>query len=123
MASEIMRLQHRMAEEFEVLNASCLTSLVDSCFINNGYFLAASILRFRVQHRKDWLLALVLSEMQRPLEKSLAIWSHTNNLSSEASKVVAARELYSENPKSPVHTTQWKQTEARTRNITTELGI
>ncbi|GFF78799.1 uncharacterized transcriptional regulatory protein C139.03 [Aspergillus udagawae] len=89
-ALEIMRLQHRMADESDVLDASRPTGMVDSCFINNGYFLAASIVCFLVQHRKDRLSAQDLLEVRSLLEKSLAIWSRTNDLSREASKVVTA---------------------------------
>ncbi|GAB1211406.1 hypothetical protein ATERTT37_000520 [Aspergillus terreus] len=100
-ASEIMRLQHRMAEDFDVLDASRPTGLLDSCFINNGYFLAASIACFLVQHRKDWLSAPALSEVRSLLEKSLAIWSRTNELSNEANKVVAALRIVLGKAKEP----------------------
>lgn len=100
-ASEIMRLQHRMAEDFDVLDASRPTGLVDSCFINNGYFLAASIACFVVQHRKDWLSAPALSEVRRLLEKSLAIWSRTKELSNEANKVLAALRIVLGKAKEP----------------------
>ncbi|KAF7165190.1 hypothetical protein CNMCM5623_009456 [Aspergillus felis] len=100
-ALEILRLQHRMAEECDVLDASRPTGMVDSCFINNGYFLAASILCFLVQHRQDRLSAQDLSEVRSLLEKSLAIWSRTNHLSREASKVVMALRVVLGNPEEP----------------------
>ncbi|GIJ83269.1 hypothetical protein Asppvi_002088 [Aspergillus pseudoviridinutans] len=100
-ALEILRLQHRMAEESDVLDASRPTGMVDSCFINNGYFLAASILCFLVQHRQDRLSAQDLSEVRSLLEKSLAIWSRTNHLSSEASKVVMALRVVLGQPEEP----------------------
>lgn len=100
-ALEIMRLQHRMAEESEVLDASRPTGMVDSCFINNGYFLAASIACFLVQHHKDRLSAQDLLEVRSLLEKSLAIWSRTNDLSREASKVVTALRVVLGKPEEP----------------------
>lgn len=87
---EIMRLQHRMVEEFEVFKASRPTGMIDSCFIDHGYFLAASIACFIVQHHKDRLSTQDLLEVQTLLEKSLAIWSSSKDLSREASKVVSA---------------------------------
>ena len=89
-ALEIMRLQHRMVEESEALDTFRPTGMVDSCFISNGYFLAASIACYLVQHFKNRLSVQDLSEMRSLLEKSLAIWSRTNDLSREASKVVTA---------------------------------
>ncbi|KAL4780623.1 fungal-specific transcription factor domain-containing protein [Aspergillus varians] len=100
-ALEIIRLQHRIAEESEVLNSFRPTGMVDSCFINNGYFLAASIACFLVQHRKDRLSAQGLSEVQTLLEKSLAIWSRTDNLPREASKVVTALRVVLGKPEEP----------------------
>ncbi|GIK05055.1 hypothetical protein Aspvir_009154 [Aspergillus viridinutans] len=88
-ALEILRLQHRMSEESDVLEGSRPTGLVDPCFVNNGYFLAASIMCFLVQHHQDKLSAQDLSEVRSLLEKGLAIWSHINDLSREASKVVS----------------------------------
>lgn len=89
-ASEIMRLQHRMVDETDVLDSFRPTGMIESCFINNGYFLAASIACFILQHRKDVLSMQTLSEVQTLLEKSLTIWNRTNDLSREAIKVVAA---------------------------------
>ncbi|KAI8653441.1 Fungal-trans domain-containing protein [Fusarium keratoplasticum] len=89
-ALEILRLQHLMGEESEVLDASRPTGIPDSCFMNNGYFLAASVACFIVQHRKDKLSPQDLTEVRSLLERSLAIWSSTNDLSREASKVVMA---------------------------------
>ncbi|GAQ10203.1 hypothetical protein ALT_7524 [Aspergillus lentulus] len=89
-ALEILRLQHRLAEESDVLDASRPTGMVDSCFIYKGYFLAASIASFLVQHRKDRLSAQDLVEVRSLLEKSLAIWSRTNDMSREANTVVVA---------------------------------
>lgn len=100
-ASHIMRLQHRVAEESEVLNTFCSTVMADSCFINNGYFLAASIACFLVQHRKDNLSVQDTLEVRSLLEKSLAIWNRTNDLSREASKVVTALRLVLGNPEDP----------------------
>jgi hypothetical protein len=97
---EILRLQHRLAEESDVLDASRLTGIVHSCFINNGYFLAASIACFLVQHRKDRLSAQDLFEVRSLLEKSLAIWSSTNDLSREANRVVAALRIVLGKPES-----------------------
>jgi hypothetical protein len=87
-ALEILRLQHR------------LTGMVHSCFINNGYFLAASIACFLVQHRKDRLSAQDLFEVRSLLKKSLAIWSSTNDLSREANRVVAALRIVLGKPES-----------------------
>lgn len=89
-ALEILRLQHLMGEESEVLDASRPTGIPDSCFMNNGYFLAASVACFIVQHRNDKLSPQDLTEVRSLLEKSLDIWSSTNDLSREASKVVMA---------------------------------
>ncbi|KAJ5191907.1 uncharacterized protein N7498_010892 [Penicillium cinerascens] len=100
-ALKIMRLQHRMAEDSEVLDEFRPTGMVDSCFINNGYFLAASIACFLVQHRKDRLSVQDLLEVQILLEKSLAIWSCTNDLSREASKVVTALRVVLGKPEDP----------------------
>lgn len=100
-ALHIMRLQHRVAEESEVLNTFCSTVMADSCFINNGYFLAASIACFLVQHRKDNLSVQDTLEVRSLLEKSLAIWNRTNDLSREASKVVTALRLVLKNPEDP----------------------
>ncbi len=98
---EIMRLQHLMAEESNVLEALRPTGMVDSCFMNNGYFLAASIACFLLQHRKERLSAQDLWEVRGLLEKSLAIWSRTNDLSREASRVVTALRVVLEKPEEP----------------------
>ncbi|KAM0429995.1 hypothetical protein ACHAPT_006001 [Fusarium lateritium] len=100
-ALEILRLQHLMAEESEVLDASRPTGIPDSCFMNNGYFLAASIACFLVQHRKDKLSFNDLLEVQILLQKSLAVWSRTNDLSREASKVVTALRVVLGTPEQP----------------------
>ncbi|KAJ5528344.1 fungal specific transcription factor domain-containingprotein [Penicillium frequentans] len=100
-ALHILRLQHRVAEESEVLNTFCSTVMADSCFINNGYFLAASIACFLVLHRKDSLSVQDTLEVRSLLEKSLAIWNRTNDLSREASKVVTALRLVLGNPEDP----------------------
>ncbi|RSL48148.1 hypothetical protein CEP53_009654 [Fusarium sp. AF-6] len=89
-ALEILRLQHLMAEESEVSDTSRPTSIPDSCFMHNGYFLAASVACFLVQHRKDKLSPRDLIQVWSLLEKSLDIWSRTNDFSREASKVVTA---------------------------------
>ncbi|KAH7254653.1 hypothetical protein B0J15DRAFT_558938 [Fusarium solani] len=89
-ALEILRLQHLMAEESEVLDSSRPTGIPDSCFMNNGYFLAASVACFIVQHRNDKLSPQDLTEVRSLLERSLAIWSSTNDFSREAGKVVMA---------------------------------
>ncbi|KAJ4209569.1 hypothetical protein NW759_013424 [Fusarium solani] len=89
-ALEILRLQHLMAEESEVLDSSRPTGIPDSCFMNNGYFLAASVACFIVQHRNDKLSPQDLTEVRSLLERSLAIWSSTNGFSREAGKVVMA---------------------------------
>lgn len=39
-----MRRQHCMVEEFDVLDGLHPTRMVNPCFINNAYFLAASIM-------------------------------------------------------------------------------
>lgn len=100
-ALDIMRLQHRMAEESDVLDASRPTGLVESCFINNGYFLAASIACFLVQHRKDRLSDQDLWEVRSLLERCLGIWNRTNDLSREASKVVTALRIVLGTPEEP----------------------
>ncbi|KAJ5801899.1 fungal specific transcription factor domain-containingprotein [Penicillium pulvis] len=92
-ALHIMRLQHRVADESEVFNTFRSTVMADSCFINNGYFLAASIACFLVQHRKDILSVQDTLEVRSLLEKSLAIWDRTSDLSREASRVVTALRL------------------------------
>ncbi|KAJ5987990.1 hypothetical protein N7481_003200 [Penicillium waksmanii] len=97
-SSEIMRLQHRNAEESQVLDAFCPPGMVDSCFINNGYFLAASIICFLVRHRKNMLPQEYLSEVRALLERSLAIWSHKPDLSREESRVVTTLRLVLERP-------------------------
>lgn len=89
-ALEILRLQHLMTEESEVLDASRPTGIPDSYFMNNGYFLAASVACFIIQHHKDKLLPQDLTEVRSLLEKSLAIWSCVGDFSREASKVVMA---------------------------------
>lgn len=89
-ALEILRLQHLMAEESEVLDSSRPTGIPDSCFMNNGYFLAASVACFIVQHRNDKLSPQDLTEVRSLLERSLAIWSSTNGFSRESGKVVMA---------------------------------
>ncbi|RSM15056.1 hypothetical protein CDV31_005136 [Fusarium ambrosium] len=89
-ALEILQLQHLMAEESEVSDASRPTGIPDSCFMNNGYFLAASVACFLIQRRRDKLLPQQLAEVRNLLEKSLDIWSRTNDFSREASKVVMA---------------------------------
>ncbi|CAI7624623.1 unnamed protein product [Penicillium pancosmium] len=97
-SSEIMRLQHRMAKESQVLDAFCPPGMVDSCFINNGYFLAASIICFLVRHRKNMLPQEYLSEVRTLLERSLAIWSRKPDLSREESRVVMTLRLVLERP-------------------------
>lgn len=98
---EILRLQHRMAEEVEVFKASRPTGMVDSCFINHGYFLAASIACFLMQHHRDRLSTQDLLNVRTLLEKSLAIWSSSNDLSREASKVVSAMRVVLGKPTEP----------------------
>ena len=106
-ALEIMRLQHLVAQESEVLDAFRPSGIGDSCFINNGYFLAASIACFLLQHRKNRSSAEDLSEVQNLLEKSLDIWSHTHDLSREARKVVTAMRVVLGKPEEPyIPTTQ-----------------
>jgi hypothetical protein len=100
-ALEILRLQHRVAEESEVFDASRPTGMVDSCFINNGYFLAASVACYLVQHHKDRLAAEDLLEVRSLLEQSLAIWSRTKDLTREASKVVSALRIVLGQPEEP----------------------
>ena len=83
------------------------SDLSDSCFLNNGYFLAASIACFLLQHRKNRLSAEDLSEVQNLLERSLAIWSHTHDLSREARKVVTTMRVVLGKPEEPyIPTTQ-----------------
>ncbi|RTE85421.1 hypothetical protein BHE90_000046 [Fusarium euwallaceae] len=89
-ALEILQLQHLMAEESEVSDASRPTGIPDSCFMNNGYFLAASVACFLIQRRRHKLSPQQLAEVRSLLEKSLDIWSRTNDFSREASKVVMA---------------------------------
>ena len=86
----ILQLQHLMADESQVLETLRQTGMVHSCFINNGYFLAASIGCFLVQHRKDRLTGVELSDVRGLLGKSLEIWSGTGDMSREANKVVEA---------------------------------
>lgn len=85
-----MRIQHSMAEESQVLDAFCPPGMVDSCFIKNGYFLAASIICFLVQHRQNVLPYRYVSELTALLGKSMAIWSRKSDMSREESRVVAA---------------------------------
>ncbi|KAJ5303862.1 uncharacterized protein N7443_003522 [Penicillium atrosanguineum] len=128
-ALEIMRLQHRMEDESEVLDALRPTGMVDSCFINNGYFLAASIACFLLQHRKDRLSVQDLLEVRSLLEKSLAIWSRTNDLSREASKVVTALKVVLGPREEPTtHSTidvgrHLKRVEVRSQHIITKIQI
>ncbi|EEU35578.1 uncharacterized protein NECHADRAFT_86811 [Fusarium vanettenii 77-13-4] len=100
-ALEILRLQHLMAEESEVSDATRPTGIPDSCFMNNGYFLAASAACFLVQHRKDKLSPEDLTEVRRLLELSLNIWSRANDFSREANKVVMALRVVLGKPEEP----------------------
>ncbi|KAI8712742.1 Fungal-trans domain-containing protein [Fusarium sp. LHS14.1] len=100
-ALEILRLQHLMAEESGVLDASRPIGIPDSCFMINGYFLAASVACFLVQHHKDKLSCQDLTEIRSLLELSLDIWSRANDFSREASKVVTALRVVLRKPEEP----------------------
>ncbi|KAM6509733.1 hypothetical protein FALCPG4_017381 [Fusarium falciforme] len=112
-ALEILRLQHLMGEESEVLDASMPTRIPDSCFMNNGYFLAASVACFIVQHRNDKLSPQDSTEVRSLLERSLAIWSSTNDFSREASKVVMALRVVLGKPEEPESQTNEDQNSTR----------
>lgn len=116
-ALEILRLQHLMAEESEVLDASRPTIIPDSCFMNNGYFLAASVACFLVQHHKDKLSPEDLTEVRRLLELSLDLWSRANEFSIEASKVVMALRVVLGKPEEPgLHTGEGRNPAHQTKD-------
>lgn len=86
----ILQLQHEMAGGTEAIDTFQPTSLIESCFINNGYFLAASVACFNLQHRQDALSSREVSRTRDLLAKSLHIWIGTLNLSGEAVRLVEA---------------------------------
>lgn len=86
----ILQLQHEIAEATEVIDAFQPTSLIESCFINNGYFLAASVACYNLQHRQNALSPPEVSRTRDLLAKSFQIWNGTLNLSEEAITLVAA---------------------------------
>ncbi|KAH8678551.1 fungal-specific transcription factor domain-containing protein, partial [Xylariales sp. PMI_506] len=97
-AVEILRLHHLMAEESELLDTFRPAGMLESCFLNNGYFLAASIMCFLVHRHADILSSQKLSEVRDLLERSLLIWTGINDLSREANKVVTALRIVLGNP-------------------------
>ncbi|UNI18557.1 hypothetical protein JDV02_004818 [Purpureocillium takamizusanense] len=100
-ATEILRLQqHLMADDDDsgVLDVLPPTGVVDSCFMNNGYFLAASVACFLLRHRKDQMSSHELCEVRGLLERSLSIWSRADNVSREADRVVVALRIVLDKP-------------------------
>lgn len=86
----ILQLHHEMTEETKAVNAFQPTSLIESCFINNEYFLAASVACFNLQHRHHALSPQEVLRTRDLLAKSLQVWNFTSNLSEEAIRLVEA---------------------------------